>query len=119
MLSSFSFSEDTIGYLIEGNFNEETMQNLHNQILEKLKEFESINLYLEDSNIQNFTLSAVLEDISFKFENSKHFKKIALVTDRKWMHLCATFENLFMDASVKSFSVDDRVKAMNWITEKS
>ena len=115
MLSSFSFSEKTIGFLIEGKFDEKILDKIHLEIIEKLHIFDKINLYLEDSSIDSFSLSTVVEEITFKIKHANRFHKIALVTDRKWIHLCASFDNLFMDANVKSFSTEDRLDAIAWI----
>ncbi|QNJ97049.1 SpoIIAA family protein [Constantimarinum furrinae] len=118
MLSEFSFSKDTVGFLIEGEFNEELSNQLHIQILEKFKEFDKINLYLEDSNIESFTLPAIVKEILFKIENADKFNKLALVTDRKWIHLCSTIESLFISINMKHFPTEDRLKAIRWIARR-
>jgi hypothetical protein len=117
MLSAFSFSDDTIGFLIEGNFDMKTLDTLEFQIEAKLTEYDTINLYLEDTNIENFYLEAVVRQIAFKLSLNHRFKKIALVTDRKWIKLCASIENLFSNAEIKNFSSEERIKAMNWIAQ--
>lgn len=118
MFSDFSFSDDTVGFLIEGDFNTELSLELHARILQKLKEYDRINLYLEDSNIENFSLDAVFEDIRFKVRNAERFNKVALVSDRRWIKLCAALEGVFTGMNIKSFSTDDRLKAMSWIAER-
>jgi hypothetical protein len=117
MLSEFSFSENTVGFLIEGEFNEELSNKLHVQIFEKLKHYDKINLYLEDTNIESFSLTAVVKEILFKIENSDRFNKLAVVTDRKWIHLCSSIESLFISTTVRNFATEDRLKAMRWIAQ--
>jgi hypothetical protein len=112
MLSSFSFSEDTVGFLIEGNFDENLVDNLHQKILEKLNTYNTINLYLEDSNIESFSINAVMTEYNSKIN------KIALVSNRKWIHLCAKIENTFLQTNIKSFSSEDRINAITWIANK-
>jgi hypothetical protein len=118
MLSSFSFSEDTVGFLIEGNFDENLVDNLHQKILEKLNTYNTINLYLEDSNIESFSINAVMNNIMFKTEYNSKINKIALVSNRKWIHLCAKIENTFLQTNIKSFSSEDRINAITWIANK-
>ncbi len=118
MLSTFSFSDDTVGFLIDGDFNVRTVHKLEVLIKEKLEHYDKINIYLEDSNIEDFHLGAVIKEVKFKIENDRKFNKIALVSDRKWIKLCVAIENLFLNASIKSFSTEDRLKAMSWIAQR-
>lgn len=118
MNSSFSFSERTVGFLIEdGVFDKERANKLFMEISEKIKRFGSINLYLEDQGVEKFTLPAITEHLFFKHENKHNLNKVALVSDRKWIHACASLENMFLPIDVKSFAIDDRVDAMSWIME--
>ena len=119
MYNSFSFAKNTVGFIIDDKFNDETITKLHEEIQEKLKEYSQINLYLEDANIKTFTLSAIVDDILFKFKNSEHFEKVALVTDRKWIQACASIENFFFEGTVRTFASEERMDAINWITRHS
>jgi len=101
MISDFSFSKDTVGFLIEGNYNEDLANKLHKQIIEKLEIVDKISLYLEDTNIENFSLTAIVNEIMFKLKNKEHFNKIALVSDRKWIHLCIKIESVFSGVKLK------------------
>lgn len=116
MHSSFTFSKDTIGFLIDGEFDEKAANKVHVEILEKLKTHKKINLYLEDSNLESFTLPGVVNQVLFKFEYGDRFNKVAMVTDRKWIHLCGNLKNMFLSATIKNFDTSERIKAMNWIS---
>tara|TARA_R110002049_G_scaffold80455_2_gene204640 strand:- start:205 stop:570 length:366 start_codon:yes stop_codon:yes gene_type:complete len=115
MFSTFSFSEDTVGFLIEGNFDEGTVLKLQELIRQKFQLYDKINLYLEDSNIEEFHLLAVIKEIKFKVANDRKFNRIAVVSNRKWVKLCGSIENLFSNATIKSFSTEDRLDAIAWI----
>ncbi len=117
MFTDFSFSKHTVGFIIEGVFDLELSKKLHDQIEEKMNGFEKINLYLEDNNVLNFTLPAVVDDCKFKIENSDKFNKVAMVTDRKWLKLYVNIQNLVTTADIKWFATEDRMKAIDWIAE--
>jgi hypothetical protein len=115
MLANFSFADNTIGYMIEGDMDKATIMELRALILEKFETHDKINLYLEDSAIANFSFSAATIGALFPLEYSSRFLKIALVTDRKWIHVLAAMDNLVIKPTLKHFSTEDRLKAMNWI----
>ncbi len=117
MLTDFSFADNTIGYVIEGTMNKTAILNLRSQILEKFEAHEKINLYLEDGNIEHFSLSAATIGALFPLEYSKRFNKIALVTDRKWIHALAAIDNVLIGAKLKYYPIKDRVSAITWIAE--
>ncbi len=117
MISSFSFSENTVGFLIEGKFNSKQGDKLQQLITDKLQTFPKINLYLEDANIESFSLQAVFENVLFKYNHAKNFHKVALVTNRNWIHLCGKVDALILHGEVRSFPSEERLKAMSWIAE--
>jgi len=117
MILDFSFAQDTVGYIIEDTMDAQAMKDLRNEVKRKFEKFDSINLYLEDCGIDKITFSASLLGAMFPLEHAKKFRKIALVTDRKWIHAMAYFDNLFIEGEIKSFKGDQRMDAMSWITE--
>lgn len=117
MLSDFSFSDNTVGFLIEGDFGEDTVSKLIATIEAKLDFYDSINLYIEDTGIDHFSLKALSEEILFKFRHAERFSKVALVTDRKWLKACNNLLDLFKNTKARNFSTEDRLKALSWIME--
>ena len=117
MFADFSFADNTVGYLIEGTMDKDAILELRSQVLEKLKEHDKINLYLEDSNIEHFSLSAATIGALFPLEYAKRFNKIALVTDRKWIHALAAIDNILIGATLKYFPEKDRLSAISWIAD--
>ncbi len=117
MLSDFSFSENTVGFLLEGDFNKETSSKLITAIEAKLDFFEEINLYIEDTGIENFTMKALLEEVVFKYQHAHRFNKVALVTDRRWLKACNNLLDLFGDTQARNFATENRLGGLAWIME--
>ncbi|MEL6811289.1 MAG: STAS/SEC14 domain-containing protein [Bacteroidota bacterium] len=115
MLSDFSFAQDTIGFIIDGKMDTKAINDLRAQILEKFKDHETINLYLEDAGIERFTLNAVFIATLFPVEYSSRFNKIALVTDRKWIHMLGNLDTLIANVDIENFTTEKRLDAMTWI----
>ena len=117
MLKDFSFADNTIGYVIEGTMDKAAILNLRSHILEKFETHDKISLYLEDGNIEHFSLSAAAIGALFPLEYARRFDKIALVTDRKWIHALAAIDNALIGAKLKYFPIKDRIDAITWIAE--
>ena len=116
--SDYIFANDTLGYIIDGAMDKTAIVELRGHILEKLEYHDKINLYIEDRSIHNFSFSAVVVGALFPLEYASRFNKIALLTDRKWIHKIAAIDNLFIKASIKYYPKDRRSIAMDWISEK-
>ena len=115
VVSDFSFSENTIGYIVEGVMDDHAINELREQILEKFKEHDKINLYLEDNNIQKFSFNAVLIATLFPIEHSGRFNKVAMVTNRKWIHMISSINNSITANNIKNYPIEKRMEAIAWI----
>lgn len=118
MDTSFSFSDNTVGYFIDGVVDEKSIDELHDQIADKIDKYGTINLYLEDMGIETFTLPAFIDQVLFKIKNANQLNKVAIVTDKKWLKACGTLHNLFVSTSTKNFDTEQRMEAMSWIAER-
>ena len=117
MLTTFTFSKDTVGFLLEGTITKGVVESLNNAIEEKLAHYEKINLYLEDANVSSFTLPAIISQITFKLNNRSRFNKIAFVTNRKWIQLCVTIDDTILEGDINYFPTDERLEAIAWIAD--
>lgn len=118
MLSDFSFAQDTIGFIIEGNLDTKSMYELGAGIRDTLVENKRMSLYLEDMEIQSFSFNAIIIGTLFPFRYGSKFDKMALVSDRKWIHFIGFFQNILFRMKVKSFSTEHRLDAMSWIMDR-
>ncbi|GHC47998.1 STAS/SEC14 domain-containing protein [Ulvibacter litoralis] len=117
MSVDFSFSENTIGYIVEGVMDKKAVLELRDSVLHKLKTYDKVNLYLEDNEIRKFTLTAVFIATIFPIEYSSKLNKIAIVSNRKWIHALATIDDFFIQGEFKKFPTENRLDAMAWIAE--
>jgi len=115
MLSNFSLSDETVGYLIDGVMDKAAIVELRDRILEKMESYDKINLYLEDVNIESFSFSAVMIATLFPVEHKDRFHKIALVTDRKWIHALGILDTVLVGVTIRNFDVSERLNAVSWI----
>jgi len=116
MSFDIELTDNTIAYAFDGPMDDKTINELKRQIEAKLAIHDRINVYLEDRSIDHFTLYSVFVGIFFPLMNYKRFLKVAMVTDRTWIHLLSTMNNMIVDADMRNFVTQDREKAMDWIT---
>ncbi|MFI8379251.1 STAS/SEC14 domain-containing protein [Leeuwenhoekiella sp. NPDC079379] len=115
MLLNFSFSDNAIGYIVEGTMNYDAIRELKQAILKMFEEHETINLYLEDNNINRFTLDAVFIASIFPMQHSHRLNKVAMVTNRKWIHAITNVNKSILGKDFKNFTIDRRLEAIEWI----
>ncbi|NND63411.1 MAG: STAS/SEC14 domain-containing protein [Flavobacteriaceae bacterium] len=115
MLLNFSFANDAVGYMIEGDYDREAIELLEAELLKKFKEFDKIKIYLEDSGIYRFRVASIFNTFIFPFKHRGKFSKIALVTDRKWIHCLAYLNSILISAKLRKFTTCKRQKALDWI----
>ena len=117
MVSTFEFSDKVVGILIKEDLDLTHIEEVHKLILERLDKHVKINLYIEIEKDLHISMTAFVKDVFFKFSNSDKFQKIALVTDINWFQNVMEIKDLLMDADVRSFDIEDRLKAISWIAE--
>ena len=117
MFLNFSFANDAVGYIIEGPMDSKSINILKDEILKKFEEHEQITLYLEDAGIQGFSIDSVIIGTLFPHEHKDRFRKVAMVTDRKWIHILSSLNSFLLGANFKNFTTENRLDAIAWISE--
>jgi len=117
MVSTFELADNIVGIMIKSDVDLKVVDEVHAEILKRILEHKRINLYVEIESGVTISLPAVLKDLTFKFKNSDKFNKIAVVTDMNWLQNIMEIKDLMMDAEIESFNIENRLEAINWITE--
>lgn len=115
-LSTFSFSDNIIGFIIDGAYDEAVVEKIQNEIFQKLEIYEKLNFYIEDTRNANISLKAILKSLPFKIKTGNRFDKVAVVTDRKWLRFISNLEKLFFKAEIRIFTTERRIEAIQWIS---
>jgi len=117
MVSTFKFSKNVVGILIDSDISSQLIEEIHEMINDRLQENKTINLLIEIKPGNKISFNALIKDLKFKAEHAKQFKKIAVITDLNWFQNIMEIKDLLMDAEVKGYESKYRLKAMNWIAE--
>lgn len=116
MLSTFSLADNIIGFIIDGPYDDVSVEKIQNEVQEKLEVFDMVSLYVEDTSNADISLKAVIKSIPFKIKTGNRLDKMAVVTDRKWLQFVSTLEKLFFNAELRVFTTDQRLEAIQWIS---
>lgn len=116
MLSSFTLSDDIIGFIVDGPYDEEAAQIIQTEINEKLEIYDKVSFYIEDTVNAEISSKAILKSLPFKIKTGNRFEKVAVVTDRKWLKVVSNLEKLFFNAEIRVFSTQQRLEAIQWIS---
>lgn len=116
MLSTFSLADNIIGFIIDGPYDDVSVEKIQNEVQEKLEVFDMVSLYVEDTSNADISLKAVIKSIPFKIKTGNRLDKMAVVTDRKWLQFVSTLEKLFFNAELRVFTTEQRLEAIQWIS---
>jgi len=117
MLSTFQFSENVFGIMVDTNIDSKLLEELHAFIESKFIEGDTINLLVEIRPGVDIPVKIMLKDLLFKLNHNSCFRKIAVIAEPGFFKNVMSFKDFLMDAEVKTFLTEDRITAMNWIAE--
>lgn len=116
MLSTFELAGHVIGLIVDKDLDDEILDKIIAEIEEKLEEYDTINVFVELEKDRHITFKALINGIRFKYSNSEHFEKIAIVTDSQWFQGAVNVSDLLLDVEVRTFDLKDRLEAIQWIS---
>lgn len=108
---------EAIAYRIEGKVTEEEMKALLSVFEQKLDKNEKLIVYQEVERIGGAEFEAIIEKMKFfhKFGIS-HFRKIAVVTHKRWLHKLVDLEGkLFKGIEMRGFPTEEKETAIAFL----
>lgn len=117
MKTTFEFSDNVLGIILEQRMDTEHLKQIQQMLQEKIDKHNEVRVYLEDKNNDGITLTAALKDLAFEMSRKTALKKIAVVTDARFFKLVSEIKEQLLDTEVESFGKENRMTAMNWVME--
>jgi hypothetical protein len=110
--------ENAVAYRVEGKITEDEMKSVLSIFKEKIQSREKLLIYQEIVSVGGAELDAIIEKFKFFFEfGVLNFSRIAVVTHKNWMHKIIDLEaKLFKKFDMKGFSIEDKDKAIEFLT---
>ena len=116
MLTRSTFTGNNIGYVLDGVMDMKTLNSFWYEILEKLAKYDKVNLYVEDKEIESFTLNIILIVTLFPLEYADKFDKIVFVAPGKKHNALEKLKSLLTRVKIRNFEVKDKKFARKWLT---
>jgi hypothetical protein len=109
--------DKAVAYRLEGKITEEETTSVFSLFKEKIKAGEKLIVYQEIVSIGGVEFDAMVEKFKFLFDfGISHFSKIAVVTDKKWIHKLVDIEDkIFKNIDMKGFSIEEKDKAIDFL----
>jgi hypothetical protein len=109
--------KEAVAYRVGGKISEAEMKSVLALFREKIDKGEKLVVYQEIVSIGGVDFDAVLEKLKFLKEvGLSHFKRIAVITQRKWIHKLVDLEGkLFKSVDMKGFSIEEKDEAIKFL----
>ena len=108
---------NAVAYRVEGKVTEDEMKSILSIFKEKIQAGAKLSVYQEIVSVGGAEFDAIIEKLKFFCEfGLSNFDKIAVVTHKEWMHKIIDLEGkLFKKFDMKGFSIDDKIKAIEFL----
>ncbi len=118
MLELLSINIDKIvAYRLDGAITEDAMEDVLDAIKAEIDKHGEVCLYQEVVNLTTVEMDAIVDKLEFiKEVGLKPIKRIAFVTDKKWMQMMVKVEDkIFRNIEMKGFLLEEKDKALDFL----
>ncbi len=119
MISTFELANHVVGLIIDKDIEKGNLEEVHEIILERISEFGKINIFCEITQEKHIAFKCLMDELKFKYENSKNIDKLAIVTDLTWLRAVMNINDLIGHTNIRSFEIKGRMEAIQWISDNS
>lgn len=109
--------EDTVAWRIDGKVSEDDMERALDVARDVIDNLGYVNVYQEIESFDGIEWDAIEEKMKFLHEYGiRHFRKIAVVTDKQWLQKVITWEDhIFPKIDMRAFSMEEQARARNFL----
>lgn len=119
MIIELNIADDTLGFVFENELEQSDVNEIKDAIQSKLTKYKKVSLYLEEDNVDEIKINAFIDHVFFDLSHADRIRKIAIVSNRKWIRAAAKIKDILMSSDVESFELKDRVDALCWVMKLS
>lgn len=101
-----------IEIVVKGEITAEDIKDFDQFVSKKEEKHDQLNLLMSIQDM-NYSLDGFIKDLHFDAKHWNDFKKIAVLSDKKWIEVTSKMVDFLPNVDVKHF--DDRDEAMMWL----
>ena len=111
--------EKVVAYRLDGAITEDAMEEVLDAIKAEIEKHGEVCLYQEVVNLTTVEMDAIVDKLEFVKEvGLKPIKRIAFITDKKWMQMMVKVEDkIFRNTEMKGFLPDEKDLALSFLQE--
>ena len=114
--------EKAVAYRLGGKITENEITLVLSALKEKIDTYGKIFIYQEIESFGGVEFDAIVDEIKFFFDvGISNITRIAVVTQKKWLHKIVDLESKLLKLKkidMKSFSIDNKNKAIEFLKSK-
>ncbi len=108
--------DNVAAFQAQGEVNKEDFENLvFPHVQAKVNQYDELNyLLLLNTDVENFTFGAWIQDALLGLKNITKWNRVAIVTDQKSVQKFTEIFSVMMPGEFRSFPRENLSKALNW-----
>ena len=91
----------------------------YRKLLEPMEEMfasdEKVSVLVQLEDYDGMECGAMWDDLKFGFKHAKNMRRMAVVTDRKWMETLTKVMNPLFSAKIRPFPTEEESEAWEWV----
>ncbi|MBU9711212.1 STAS/SEC14 domain-containing protein [Evansella tamaricis] len=106
--------DDVIEVEVNGKITAQEIKEFEDYFQMKKADNEKVKLLLVIRDVR-YSLQGVLEDLKFDMNHWRSFKKIAVVSEKKWIEIGMKMADYLPGVKVEHFHMEEQEKAKAWL----
>jgi hypothetical protein len=109
--------DNAVAFRVSGKITENDMSVVLERASEKIEHYGDIVFFEQIDSFNGIEIGAIVAELEYLFDvGLSNIKKVAILTDEKWIESVASFEStIFVGIEIKCFSTDDQLSAMMFL----
>ncbi len=105
--------DNAVAFRISGKVTEADMSVVLNSAKEKIERYGDIVIFEKIDSFEGVEVAAIVEEFKYLFDvGLSNIKKVAVLTDKKWLKYIAEIEaKIFKNIEVRCFALDKELQA--------
>jgi len=111
---------NVIGFRISGEVKKDDYKNTVLPELNKhLSDHDKVSvLWVMDTDVGNYTLSSMFEDLKVSISNLSNWKSVAIVSDQEFLKGLAETAGFILPGEIKGFKNSQLEEAKQWVSKQ-